>query len=292
MRYLGKYAISNHFVDKYFRRVYNSDGVICVKYAHYEFDKISNRNDSSYIFQYVCDRRLTDIYHSHDFFELCVVLCGSATEYFNGRSRIITEGTATLIKPYEPHCFTAQSEGMRLACLSVEKEEALQLFETFGVSLPERDIVFKLDNAASLVSEAISSPLPERKYKLLFCRILDILEDCRGESVPYILQNAVRKMRQPENMCLGIPRLTELSGYSRSHLARLVRQYYGCSLQELIIQLRLEEAYKQIILTKDSPEEIAYKVGYSSFSHFQKVFKKTFGVTPAVLRKTRATRTV
>jgi AraC-like DNA-binding protein len=93
-------------------------------------------------------------------------------------------------------------------------------------------------------------------------------------------------------MCLGIPRLTELSGYSRSHLARLVRQYYGCSLQELIIQLRLEEAYKQIILTKDSPEEIAYKVGYSSFSHFQKVFKKTFGVTPAVLRKTRATRTV
>lgn len=292
MRYLGKYAISNHFVDKYFRRVYNSDGVIYVKYAHYEFDKISNRKDSKYIFQYVCDRRLTDLYHSHDFFELCVVLCGSATEYFNGRSRIITEGTATLIKPNEPHCFTAQSEGIRLACLSVEKEEALRLFEAFDVSIPQKDIVFKVDNAASLVSEAITSALPERKYKLLFCRMLDILADFRNESIPYILKNAVRRMRQLENMRLGIPRLTELSGYSRSHLARLVRQYYGCSLQELIIQLRLDEAYKQIILSKDSPEEIGYKVGYSSFSHFQKVFKRVFGVTPAVLRKNNATWTV
>ena len=281
-----------HFVDKYFRRVYNSDGVIYVKYAHYEFDKISNRKDSKYIFQYVCDRRLTDLYHSHDFFELCVVLCGSATEYFNGRSRIITEGTATLIKPNEPHCFTAQSEGIRLACLSVEKEEALRLFEAFDVSIPQKDIVFKVDNAASLVSEAITSALPERKYKLLFCRMLDILADFRNESIPYILKNAVRRMRQLENMRLGIPRLTELSGYSRSHLARLVRQYYGCSLQELIIQLRLDEAYKQIILSKDSPEEIGYKVGYSSFSHFQKVFKRVFGVTPAVLRKNNATWTV
>ena len=99
-------------------------------------------------------------------------------------------------------------------------------------------------------------------------------------------------MYRVENMQLGIAKLIELSGYSRSHLTRLIRQYYNCSLQELISQLRLDFAYKEIIVSKDGLEDIAYKIGYSSFSHFQKVFKSTFGITPAVLRKTNAVWTV
>ena len=110
--------------------------------------------------------------------------------------------------------------------------------------------------------------------------------------MPYILQNAVQQMQRFENMQLGISKLVELSGYSRSHLTRLISQHYNCSLQELITQLRLDSAYKEIVLSKDSLEDIGYKVGYSSFSHFQKVFKTTFGVTPAVLRKTNAMWTV
>ena len=263
-----------------------------MKYTHYEFDKTTNHKESKYIFQYVVDRKLTNIYHSHNFFEVCILLHGTATEYFNGKNRILNEGTVTIIKPDEPHCFIDQSEGIRLVCLSIEKNEALRLFEAFDVNIPKNDIIFLVSNAASTVSGVINSSVAEHNYKLFFCQILSLFSDYQNKSTPYFLQYAIQQMRRVENMQLGISKLVELSGYSRSHLTRLIRQYYNCSLQELIIQLRLDAAYKEIILSKDALEDIAYKVGYSSFSHFQKVFKKAFGVTPALLRKTNAMWTV
>lgn len=266
--------------------------VIYVKYAHYEFDKISNCKESKYIFQYVSDRKLTNIYHSHNFFEACIVLSGTAIECFNGEKRVLREGAVTIIKPDEPHCFLDQSEEIKLVCLSVEKTEALRLFEAFDVSIPKKDIIFQTNNAISTAAGMINTSASERHYKLFFGQIISLLSDNQNKAVPYVLQSAVQQMHRVENMQLGISKFVELSGYSRSHLTRLIRQYYNCSLHELITQLRLESAYKEIILSKDALEDIAYKVGYSSFSHFQKVFKKAFGVTAATLRKTNAAWTV
>lgn len=263
-----------------------------MKCAHYEFDKISKHKESKYIFQHVVNRQLSNIYHSHNFFEVCILLRGNATEYFCEKSRVLNEGTITIIKPDEPHCFTAQSEEIKLACLSIEKSEALQLLEAFNITIPQKDILFQTDNAAATVLGLINSSMSEHNYKLFFCQILSLFLDYKNKSTPYVLQNAIQQMQRVENMQLGVSKLVELSGYSRSHLTRLIQQYYGCSLQDLITKLRLNTAYNEIILSKDSLVDIAYKVGYSSFSHFQKIFKTTFGITPAVLRKTNAMWTI
>ena len=263
-----------------------------VKYNHLLFDKISNHTRSNYIFQYVSNRQLTGMYHSHNFFEVFVLLSGTVTEFFNGKKRVLHEGMITIIKPDEPHCFLDQSEQIKLVCLSVEKAEALHLFDTFHVNIPNKDIVFQDKNAVARLMNIFNSSLAEHHYKLLFCQIISLFLDNQSKAIPYILQNAVQQMLKFDNMQLGIPKLVELSGYSRSHLTRLTQQYYNCSLHTLVTQLRLDAAYREIVLSKDELEDIAYKVGYSSFSHFQKVFKNAFGVTPAVLRKTNAMWTV
>lgn len=263
-----------------------------VKYAHYEFDKASNYRKSKYIFQYVANRQLSNIYHSHNFFEACIVLSGTATEFFNGKKRTLTEGTVTVIKPNEAHCFLDQSQQMKLVCLSVEKSEAMRLFEAFDITVPSKEIVFQFSNAAAIVADVIKAPSDERHYKLLFCQILTLLSDGQNGAAPAVLQNALQQMQEFDNMRLGVPKLVELSGYSRSHLSRLVQKHYTCSLHALITHFRLNAAYKEIILSKEALEDIAYQVGYSSFSHFQKVFKAEFGVTPAALRKTNATWTI
>lgn len=266
--------------------------VIYVKSALYDFNTVSLDKNSKYIFQYVSSRKLTDICHSHNFFEVCILLHGSVTEYFNGKERFLQEGTVTVLKPGDVHYFLSQSENVKLVCLSVEKSEALRLLADFDAVLSENEIVFRVEHIGSKVSGIITGTMREYHCKLLFCLVISLFLDNRKQAVPYSLQNAVQQMQQYENMQLGIPKLVELSGYSRSHLTRLVRQYYGVSLQELLMDLRLDAAYRDTILSKDPLEDIALHVGYSSFSHFNKIFKAKFGITPANLRKTNGMWTV
>ena len=87
-------------------------------------------------------------------------------------------------------------------------------------------------------------------------------------------------------------RIITLSGYSKTHLTRLMRKYYGVSVHEFIRDARLEAAYNSLVLTSLYPEDISEELGYSSFSHFQQIFKKKYGITPAMLRKKYSSITI
>ena len=108
--------------------------------------------------------------------------------------------------------------------------------------------------------------------------------DLRGANMPEWLVLTLKEMEKTQNIKEGIPAMIEISNYSRSRLSKLIRKYLGISLHEYISGLRLEAAHKDIVLTDKSLEEIGESVGYLSFSHFQKIFKEKYGITPARLR--------
>jgi len=92
-------------------------------------------------------------------------------------------------------------------------------------------------------------------------------------------------MQRPENLRLGIDAFTALTNYSRTHLARLIHRHYGMSLKQFINDLRLKQAYRELVLTHRSLDEIAESLGYFSLSHFSHIFKVRFGITPTALRR-------
>ena len=69
-------------------------------------------------------------------------------------------------------------------------------------------------------------------------------------------------------------------GLSKSQTLRKVKAASGKSVNQFINEVSLTEAAKLIIETELTAAEIAYKVGYSSPSYFNKVFNKHFGITP------------
>ena len=103
--------------------------------------------------------------------------------------------------------------------------------------------------------------------------------------IPAELSAAIEEMKKKENLQKGIHAFSALSHYSHSHLARLIKAHFGISLKQYINEMRLQRAYNEIVLTNESAEEIAEGVGFSSFSHFSKIFKKRFSATPAAIRK-------
>ncbi len=83
---------------------------------------------------------------------------------------------------------------------------------------------------------------------------------------------------------VSVERLAEDLHYSRSHLSRRFREEAGVTLTDYILRKKSEEAARLIVGTGRSLVAIGDYLGFSSQSHFARVFKKYIGKSPAEYR--------
>ena len=271
----------------------------------YLFDDIHHKAQTQRgsIYQYITGRTLTDIYHSHDFYEFIYMLTGGCTQCVNEADLLQGTRSLLILRPGDRHSFLSQTDDVISVSLSIRKEEFEQFCNVF-----DAEITKKIQDAAAPIFIANAGVLPisrldspsmlsgETAYDhrfLLACFLKAYADSCRiGPATPDVLARAVHEMQHIDNLRRGIDSFLELTHYSRTHLARLVRQYYGMSLKQFVNDLRLKQAYHELALTEKSVEDIAESLGFFSFSHFSRIFKARFGITPAALRRQDDTRTV
>lgn len=85
----------------------------------------------------------------------------------------------------------------------------------------------------------------------------------------------------------SVERLGTEIGLSRVQLYRKVKALTGQTPVEILRKARLEKARMMIEKTDMSISEIAYEVGFSAPSYFNKCFKDEFGVSPGAMRENR-----
>ncbi|WP_246223048.1 helix-turn-helix domain-containing protein [Draconibacterium halophilum] len=83
----------------------------------------------------------------------------------------------------------------------------------------------------------------------------------------------------------GVSELAAEMGLSRSQFLRKIKAVTGKSANMFIRDIRLEEAVVLIEKDDDTASEIAYKVGFSSPSYFNKCFHDKYGCTPGDYKK-------
>lgn len=83
----------------------------------------------------------------------------------------------------------------------------------------------------------------------------------------------------------SVERIGEEIGLSRVQLYRKVKALTGQTPVELLRRARLERGRRLIEKTEKSVSEIAYEVGFTSPSYFNKCFKDEFGISPGVMRE-------
>ena len=252
----------------------------------YEFKHMKRTAETNYIFQTVKDRKLSDIYHAHDFYEWIIVLEGNCEHYVNETQVHMEKNMCALLCPGDRHKFIRQSADVQVISLSVEQAEMQRFADAFQMELKKNFCTsLSLEQSRSILN--FYQAYRETDYKMLLANLMKIYADAFGEAEDAVpaLQFAVTEMMQMENLRQGTPRLIELSGYSKSHLQRLMHKHYGVSLHEFVLHARMEMAYNLLTLTNMHMEELSEQLGYASFSHFNKIFKQNYGITPAALRK-------
>ena len=243
--------------------------------------------------------------HDHDYYEIFLVLRGSAS-HLVGEERITAcEGDLIFVRDFDIHDYAdCSAEGFEFLNLAFTKENLDAVVNFLDCHAATQRLLSSPTPPVCKLSEEETERLHLKLASLLTTgpsvaharRILaDILIDffISDEKVdvtaPYWLKNAYEKMRAPKNFLQGTSRFFELCDRTREHATRALSLYYGVTPSEYVSGLKLSYAEGLLRNSNLSVSEIAYRSGFNNLSSFYSRFCKKHGVSPKDYRKESAT---
>ena len=84
--------------------------------------------------------------------------------------------------------------------------------------------------------------------------------------------------------------ISKKMGYDYTYLSNIFSEVKGMTIQQYIIQYKIERAKELLIYDELTLTEIAYKLHYSSVAHLSNQFKKVTGLTPTYFKAIKEKR--
>lgn len=252
--------------------------------------------------------------HIHNYFELNFVVKGEGVFYFEETEHILHEGEVCIVAPGSNHDFVINDETSIVYTVCIRKST----FEsTFTSLMSHQDLL-------SGFFRQILREDDRSNYLMLFtgnnmeCRIFlrklllesespdEYSNSCCINLINLFFTNLLRNYSktiafynyeigsdfslvlqyiQHNYQNLTLASLADFFHYSEPHLCTLIKQNTGKNFTDLIKNLRLRDAKNLLINTNQKINEIAEQIGYNSADHFSRVFRQTYGMSPAEFRK-------
>lgn len=238
--------------------------------------------------------------HRHDTYAICLTTAGVQSFYYRGRAEISTPGQVVVLHPDEVHDGHAGTkEGFGYRQLYVEPGvifEAVQAICPHSCSLPfvRTPVVLNQKLSTALISAFQDIPEPLAIDSLIVQLAEGLMEadpGCQHVSLPRYLDVAALKqacqyLDAQKTRVVHSSELEAVTGLTRYDLARQFRLMCGTSPYRYLLRRRLDFAREQ--LAQNRPLiEVAMEVGFADQAHFSRMFKATFGITPAHYRALR-----
>ncbi len=234
--------------------------------------------------------------HQHDYYEFTIVLTGRYYQEINGKKVLLERGDFVFI-PIGSHHQSFYDFGVtRILNVGISKaffdKHYLPLLPAYFVASQ----VYALKNEFLSYIESVISSLNFRHTEFnefieivtfnVVNRLRHYRDDRIEDDMPLWLKDAIDgmhdKSRFGEN---ALANMVQLSGKSQEYLTRATRRYYDKTPMQIIHDIRINFAKKQLEITNYSVTDIAFDAGYSSPSLFIKTFKKITSLTPNSYRK-------
>lgn len=157
------------------------------------------------------------------------------------------------------------------------------------------DIYNKLYSCIDYIDKLRSAPAPGHElgikgslfhfFSLLFTNLIDI-----NSRKPVNRQAAKLK----EILCyiyihhseqLTPSDAAHAAGFSTSHFMKFFKNHMGCTFTEYLNDYRLSSACTLLSTTDKPVLEISYETGFTNLSYFNRLFKKKYGISPRIYRK-------
>jgi AraC-like DNA-binding protein len=236
-----------------------------------------------------------DVLHTHDFAEVMWIEHGELVHVVNGHRQTLAVGDIVFIRPDDVHTFLGTGFVQVNVAFAPETVPFLERRYFADSDSPwdrgvlpslrrlDRRQLARLTELSRLLASAAPTRLLLERFLLELLH--ELAERTASSSVPAWLGDALMRFSDdPEALAAGVPRLVALSGRSREHVNRVARRSTGRTATELVNDARLSAAAAELILTDTQIARIAADCGFANLSHFYRLFRARYGVTPRRLR--------
>lgn len=242
-------------------------------------------------------------YHSHKCYEFLMVVRGKSLNVINGDVQILERKSLTAIRPNDVHCIKKiETVKERYEFFNIPAPIEY-INEQYRHCAPLREIIedgalptcIILSNTEmgvltekALRLEKIKSSI-ERNY-LYFCLVKELCscmlryDEIKNEKMPMWFSKIVVDLDDIPIGELSYELLFEEAKVSKTLLWKMFKKYYNVTPTEYINDKRITSAYNLVVNTKKSLLDIAYEVGFGSYSHFHREFVRRYSVSPKSLR--------
>ena len=247
--------------------------------------------------------------HSHPQWELSHVIYGGGTRTIGDRREQIVKGEVILLPPNIPHVWqfdpsVTDNDGC-IANITVFFEDSILI----GLSalLPElKNSVDRIRMQTEAISfsgatlENIVSVLHSMRNKTAEARIPDMFrlliiisdtDSCRPVGRNNTLSRSELRLERIRTFCacnyardISLDEIARYAGMNKSAFCTFMKRHTGHTFSEYMNELRLNRAVERIKNTDENIAEIAFSVGFSNVTYFNRLFRNKYKCTPKTVR--------
>lgn len=240
--------------------------------------------------------------HNHEFFEVFIVVCGSAKHKRNNLTIDLVRGSVVLIRPDDIHQYSNSSDDFSFYNMVFSLDTASKLFSLYDeslikehftninippeINLSETDtlqIESNLDTAIGITNIKIRSFINLSILTTILSKIISY-KSGKKKNYPNWLAQLINTMESDKNYLKGVSFLYETATRSKEHVSRTFRLELGLTPTEYINDQKLQYASNLLINTNIEIIEIGEMAGFNSHSHFYHLFQNKFKITPKQFR--------
>lgn len=238
--------------------------------------------------------------HTHPYYHMFHVKAGHFRFCAAGTDYELYPGHTLLVPPQTEHSYTNETSGhgeyleikfamseaaadARLLGSDIAHTDNELVAMLFGQILKEYSDLGKLaDDAAAAYLSALLSTLSENKrYKKRAQHFHHV--DASGYSA--LSQQIIHYLEDHYSEDLSLDDLAQALGYNKSYLCVAFKKDTSQTILDCLNMIRIRSAASLIVYSDHSLTQVAEMCGFSSVSHFNRVFLKYAGITPGHCRR-------
>jgi AraC-like DNA-binding protein len=251
-------------------------------------------------------------WHSHSFHEVCLAYAGEGRFNSGSAEYAVRPGTVFLARPGDTHEIeSSHADPLGIAFWGFTFRPVSNVAGTgwwSGLTRSDGPVVSAAAGGlASTVSAlAAEAAAPRSGYQAVLSALGSALvletarafaldddlsvEPARSDSRERVVVDAMQRLLL-DNLArpITVREVAAAVHLSERHAERLFRSVTGASLMSTLRRLRLELAAQLLLDPSNSVTQVAHAAGYSDVRPFSTAFRRHYGTTPTVYRRTGGT---
>lgn len=239
--------------------------------------------------------------HSHDFAEVFWLDSGRCWHHINGHRELIDSNCLVFVRPSDCHFFSRyKSVRAELYNIAFKKELLDHLQSRYPhcvlpifppkatrpvILTVSKKIKTFLHQAFQELNGSQQNTLAIERFLInLMYMIQPSIPEVPSQRVPVWLANALHEIQAVENFTKGSSAFYKLCSKCPEHVCRELKKRTGKTVSDVVNEARLQHAANLLATSSKDVVSIALECGYESLSHFYRLFKKSYDLTPAKYR--------